>query len=232
MIPLKTAVALLAVVPLFFSKAPVAQSQALLIERFSSMEEGAKKGESITVRPVVPASTGNSGKEASKAGPWVHRYTERDWTMECMEDEEQEAAQKCRMKSQSSIVTDKGRSREPNNPFLITVEQVEISKGEIVAVVVVRTPMNILISQGVTLAIDGSELGRLAIRSCHADLNYVDQTLETMCLAPLPLADEFLERFKKGFELEVSAKMLSGTSINQKVSLLGFTSVFSRMNTF
>ena len=83
-------------------------------------------------------------------------------------------------------------------------------------VVIVRTPLNLLLSSGVVMKVDQRPVGKLAYRSCN----------ERGCIVPFSLKGTVLDSLVKGAEVEFDLQDLSENTQTVTFSLLGIAKAF------
>jgi invasion protein IalB len=79
-------------------------------------------------------------------------------------------------------------------------------------VMVLRTPLGFLLGEGIAVAVDGREIGRLAFLTCEAD----------GCVAPIRVADGFRSALRAGREMTLTFVPRSGDPVTARYSLIGF----------
>ena len=77
----------------------------------------------------------------------------------------------------------------------------------------VETPLDLLLSKGIEMRVDGGPVMRLAFRSCHRD----------GCLAPFSLSNKIARQFRGGHSLGIRLFDLEGRAVDVPLSLLGFS---------
>jgi len=111
-----------------------------------------------------------------------------------------------------------GAARAPNGRTVgIRLSQLPV-KTKSNAVFAVETPLDLLLSKGIEMRVDGGPLMRLAFRSCHND----------GCLAPFSMNSEMARRFRKGQALDVRLFDLNAKPVEVRLSLQGFTAAGRR----
>ena len=189
------------------------QAQSLLIEQFPSAEQGSSA--------LVISS-------APEPNVWMSAFDDQDWSVECQNAQSKRAAEdegRCRMIYRRAMETALERQ---NQPFEVTVERVILDQGAVAAaVVIIRTPMNLVLPQGLALQIDTGKPIRLAIRSCHVDTP-ADQ-VTAACFAPFRMTEMVKRALQRGNAMTVTAMSLSGEPVVQAVSLLGFTKTLAAL---
>lgn len=86
------------------------------------------------------------------------------------------------------------------------------------ALFAIETPLDLLLSKGIEMRVDGGPLMRLAFRSCHTD----------GCLAPFSLNSKVERQFRNGQALSIRVFDLNGKPVEVRLSLLGFTAAERR----
>lgn len=125
-----------------------------------------------------------------------------DWRMVC-EMPEAPNAQTCLLEQ---TVTAPGR-----DAVLLSFQIRHLDSGQKIGIV--RVPLGILVSRGLTLQVDQRSIQRLAVRSCHA----------SGCIVPLPMSGAIVRSFKRGLEARFGFASGDGTETVLTVSLIGFT---------
>jgi invasion protein IalB len=121
-------------------------------------------------------------------------HVHRDWTVECVEASKPECIAVPAVQSIENV-------------------QIYIVDDGAGAVLVVRTPLGVLLGEGILLSVDGAQIGRLGFQICE----------ESGCVAPLRLQGTPLRAMQRGTEMTVTV-LFQGTGAQQTdVSLLGFS---------
>ena len=126
-----------------------------------------------------------------------------DWQVTCNRVDD---SQTCGMTATGAAQTPDGRT------IRVGLSQLRITR-EGKALFAVETPLDLLLSKGIEMRVDGGPLMRLAYRSCHAD----------GCLAPFSMNSGLALQFRKGNQLELRIFDLQGKPVDVRFSLLGFT---------
>lgn len=82
----------------------------------------------------------------------------------------------------------------------------------------IETPLELLLSKGIEMKVDGGPTMRLAFRSCHPD----------GCLAPFSLNSKIARQFRKGQVLNIRVFDLEAQAVDIPLSLRGFTAAEQR----
>lgn len=221
------------------------RAESLLIEKSHRPD---KLPPTETFLKSLPSQLDKAPVRPKPAGPvWKSVFQDQFWQVECSNDPQEDsppqegwvvkANQKCRMTNNvqaSDVAIGK-------DPFTITMERVRLQgESRTATVAIIRTPMNLLLPGGLTLQVDGGRAQRLAIRSCHVDLqtdnqprdysgDHVGQKIEAVCLAPFRLTNTLRRALQRGNQLKLGATSLSGDKIAQTVSLIGFTKALAAL---
>ena len=132
-----------------------------------------------------------------------------DWQVTC--DQVSDSKSTCSMAVSGTAKTANGRT------VGIRVSQLPV-KNKSNALFAVETPLDLLLSKGIEMRIDGGPLMRLAFRSCHSD----------GCLAPFSLSSKIARQFQSGQALSIRVFDLNGEPVEVRLSLLGFTAAGRR----
>ncbi len=103
---------------------------------------------------------------------------------------------------------------KPLTMFLSTVRQDDGS-----LVLVLETPLDLLVSKGIELRVDGGQPLLLSYRSCHM----------SGCVAPFRLDDRIRRSFTRGTRLVARVYDLQARPIDVEFSLMGFTDASNAM---
>lgn len=221
------------------------RAESLLIERSHRPD---KLPPTVTFLKSLPSQLDKAPVAPKPAGPvWKSVFQDQFWQVECSNDPQEDsppqeewavkATQKCRMTN--NVQTSDADIRK--DPFAISMERVRLQGDSRTATVaIIRTPMNLLLPGGLTLQVDGGRIQRLAIRSCHVDLqtdnqprdnggDHFGQKIEAVCLAPFRLTDALRRALQRGNQLKLGATSLSGDKIAQTISLIGFTTALAAL---
>lgn len=107
-----------------------------------------------------------------------------------------------------------GEQPKPIAMFLSSVRQDDGS-----LVLVLETPLDLLVSKGIELRVDGGQPLLLSYRSCHM----------SGCVAPFRLDDRIRRSFTKGTRLIARVYDLQARPIDVEFSLMGFTDASNAM---
>lgn len=112
---------------------------------------------------------------------------------------------------------------EMNTPVLIETDEKKILSAVSIklifedpnkpAIAVIQTPLELLLSKGIELEIDGRKLGKLTYRSCHA----------TGCLAPFSVSGGIRRAMLNGLSAKLTLFNLEGKAKKHQFSLLGIS---------
>lgn len=221
------------------------RAETLLIERSHRPDKLPPTETFLKSLPVQPNKAPVGPKPAGSV--WKSVFQDQFWQVECSNDPQEDsppqeewvvkATQKCRMTNKMQASDAEIRK----DPFTISMERVRLQGDSRTATVaIIRTPMNLLLPGGLTLQVDGGRTQRLAIRSCHVDLqtdnqprdfggDHVGQKIEAVCLAPFRLTNTLRRALQRGNQLKLGATSLSGDKIAQTISLIGFTKALATL---
>jgi len=82
---------------------------------------------------------------------------------------------------------------------------------------IVRSRFGLLLTEGMTLTIDGTAPRRLAFRSCHATARVLG------CILPARVSGAFARALKGGLTMTLGARTTDGRTLSQTISLMGIT---------
>lgn len=94
-------------------------------------------------------------------------------------------------------------------------------KNKAVPVFVVQTPLDLLLSSGITLKVDRRRSVKMAYRSCHAD----------GCIIPFQLSGKIKTSLQRGNQLKLFLKTLNAKTEQTSISLIGFTKALKMLET-
>lgn len=170
-------------------------------------EAPATEAAEATPAPAVPVT-----KETAEVGQ-VYTTQSGDWTVECEKTVSSEDP--CLM---VQVL------RDENEVAIMEAEVTRVaSENNIGAVMLIRTPLLTLLTEGVTFRIDGGDAARIPFFFCDANV----------CVARVNLRDQDANAFKRGnaAELRIVPVAAPERSVIVKMSLSGFTAAYDGLPT-
>lgn len=138
------------------------------------------------------------GAPQAAVGAKVERH--RDWLLVCAD-----GAPNAACELQPAVAETEG----PRAPAVVIVRP----EAGVVPVLVVRTPLEMLLAEGIALSVDGSTLGRLAYQTCDAG----------GCVAPIRLEGPLAATMRGGLTMVLRSVSRDGEATITRLSLLGLT---------
>lgn len=119
--------------------------------------------------------------------------------------------------SKQKVCITRADLRGENGSFVssVTIQQVGEEKRYGVGVLM---PLGVLLQPGVKLAVDGAALATAQFTICLPQ--------PPICVSSVGAQGEFIDAFKKGGKLTMTAQNSQGKEVNLDVSLVGFSKVF------
>ena len=161
--------------------------------------------------PSLAQSTDEASEETPELGQAYLKATHGDWTIRC-ERAPIGQAEPCDM---FFVVT------EQDMPVIeFGILRTEAPDG-VIAGAFIHTPLEVLLTQGIKIAIDGSPAGAVPYVFCTPRL----------CRSEFPLKESDINAFKRGGKASMEVVVLSEPprSLNFEVSLTGFTAAFDAL---
>jgi len=147
------------------------------------------------------------GAQATKQQTFIEPF--EDWQVIC--DEAPDSKSSCSMAISGKTTDADGRL------VGIRLSQLPV-KTRSDALFAIETPLDLLLSKGIEMRVDGGPVMRLAFRSCHSD----------GCLAPFSMISTIARRFRKGDALDIRVFDLNARPIEVRLSLQGFSAAGRR----
>lgn len=197
-----------------------ASGQSYLIEQ--SAEPSLNTGPAITIIPTTQATK----KLTQQNFGWQESTRHKQWMIACKISYTKNTTKDkpCRMEPVQG-----GVSTTPA-PFQLTIERIKIPKQKTTAnIVIIRTPINMLLAEGLSIKVDRARPIRVAFRSCHIDQTASNKPATGSCLVPLRLSGKILKAFKRGTALTISGNSISGKKLKSTLSLIGFTNAIGSL---
>jgi invasion protein IalB len=150
---------------------------------------------------VLPAAALAQADGAPAAG------SESIWIKVCSTDQA----------SKQKVCITRADLRGENGSFVssVTIQQVGAEKRYGVGVLM---PLGVLLQPGVKLAVDGAALATAQFTICLPQ--------PPICVGSVGAQGDFIDAFKKGGKLTMTAQNSQGKDVNLDVSLVGFSKVF------
>lgn len=161
--------------------------------------------------PAPGAAAQTNAQPPRPTGGDVKRTTYKAWEVACLADNSN-----CAM---AQIGKDNG-----NNPVLEMVirklpEPLEAGGEVAIAVLDVITPLGVVLTEGLSLKIDGGQDAIAPFQVCT----------EQGCLVREPVAQELIDRLKKGSAATVTVVAANQGVVTSNLSLSGFTAAFNAL---
>ncbi len=161
--------------------------------------------------PAAGAADQTKTQPARPSGGDVKRTTYKSWEVACLADNSN-----CAM---AQIGKDGG-----GNPVLEMVirklpEPLEAGGEIAIAVLDVITPLGVVLTEGLSLKIDGGQDALAPFQVCT----------EQGCLVREPIAQELIDRLKKGNAATVTVVAANQGVVTSSLSLSGFTAAFNAL---
>lgn len=211
---------LLAGVVLLGATPAATAAERLLIE--SAGPRSAQPPITIQTAPANPTAQESASGEVdpSRAAPSSWRQTARHnaWVVFC-----NDAAKSCRMIYAAETAR---QAAAKASPFALSIEMArQGAKARPIPVLVIRTPINLVLPQGLSVRADKRAPFRLAIRNCEVE-HAQGRLLGAGCIAPAPLKGPLLRAFKAGNMARITARAITGETLAQTFDLKGFTKTY------
>ena len=161
--------------------------------------------------PAEPPDEPSAGAAPDAAGAKVRRVTHGDWEVACAPEG---ASGGCAM---AQIGTD-----ATGTPVLEMVvrkleEPLEVNEQTAVAVLDVITPLGVVLTEGLSMTIDGGREESAAFQICT----------EQGCLVREPIGDDLVTRLKRGRVAKISVFAANQGEVTSDISLRGFTKAYA-----
>jgi invasion protein IalB len=131
-----------------------------------------------------------------------------DWQVDC---ERAGGKESCRMSTNGSGKSAGGR--------IVTVQLASASAEVSNGLFFFLTPLDLLVAQGARMRVDQGSEAKLAYRSCHAQ----------GCVIPFRLSSALEKSFGRGSEINLRLYEVDGSTIDVKLSLIGFVAASQTM---
>ena len=131
-----------------------------------------------------------------------------DWQVDC---ERTGGEESCRMSTNGSGKSADGR--------VMTVQLASASADVSNGLFFFLTPLDLLVAQGARMRVDQGSEAKLAYRSCHAQ----------GCVVPFRLTSTLEKSFGRGTQINLRLYEIDGSTIDVKLSLIGFVAASQTM---
>ncbi|MEL6792609.1 MAG: invasion associated locus B family protein [Pseudomonadota bacterium] len=140
------------------------------------------------------------------------RETHGSWDIRCANDN-----------PQACLMSQTGNNAQGQPVIQAIVKKTPGLKGpqgeDVAAVVEIIAPIGVFLPAGVSIKIDGREVGRGAYRVCNPQA----------CLVAEPVAADFIDQLKKGSNAVMTIAASNGETADISISLSGFTKAFNNL---
>ncbi len=198
--------------PFFLSAVAVASINAAFAQGLKLGTPESSEGQlDLGAAPAAAPAAQTATQPARPTGADVKRTNFKAWEVACLADNSN-----CAM---AQIGKDSG-----GNPVLEMVirklpEPLEAGGEIAVAILDVITPLGVVLTEGLALKIDNGQDAVAPFQVCT----------EQGCLVREPIAEELINRLKRGSNAEVTVVAANQGVVTSKISLSGFTAAFNAL---